>query len=108
MDVLRSTDTCYLIVDSERSDREFLSKRRPLTIPRVDGESEYIADGSEKLWQIAARSDVYGDARYWWILADANRISSIFGSMYVVVESGVPLRVPSLELVRRIIAKSSQ
>jgi hypothetical protein len=107
MDVLRSTDTCHLIIDPERSDREFLSKRRPLNIPRADGEAEYISDGSEKLWQIAARSDVYGDPRYWWILADANRISSIFGSMYRVVESGVPLRVPSLELVRRVISKSS-
>ena len=107
MDVLRSTDTCYLIVDPERSDREFLSKRRPLNIPQVSDEVVYITDGTEKLWQIAARSDVYGDARYWWILADANRISSVFGSMYLTVESGVHLRVPSLELVRQVITKSS-
>ena len=100
---LKMDDHNFLIVDPTRGASPFNSKRRRLNIPQLPEELSYVCDGTESLWQIAGRTEVYGDARLWWVLADANAIHGIFSAMLDKAERGVELRVPSLDLVRRVV-----
>lgn len=103
-------DAGYLIVDQDLSNSRgpFPSKRRRLDVPRLASEPQYVCDGSESLWQVAARPEVYGNQRYWWILADVNNISGIFAAMFSKLERGTELRVPDLDLVNKVIANGGR
>lgn len=100
---LRMDTAQYAIVDPDiASGRRTLSRRRKLDIPQLPDEATYVCDGTENLWQICARREVYGDPKLWWVLADANDISGHFRVMLKTIERGTELRVPALDLVRRI------
>lgn len=101
---LRIDSAQYLIVDPNQADgRPQLSRRRRLQIPQLEDEPVYVTDGSETLWQIAARAEVYGDPKLWWVLADANRINGIFSVMLTTIVRNTELRVPSLDTVRLVV-----
>ena len=42
-------------------------------VPITSGKRKYISFHAESLWDIAARSDVYGDPEMYPLLIDANR-----------------------------------
>jgi nucleoid-associated protein YgaU len=68
--------------------------RNPKILPEDNGDEIYVVETSDDLKNIAFK--VYGEARYWWIIADHNGIIDPFKAL----ETGTELRCPSLRSIR--------
>lgn len=86
-----------LLIDGVQS----LSRRTPISIFESPEHPIYVTSVGDTLWTIAANPDVYGDARYWWVLVDNNDflVAELFKNFWEGVDAGLRLRIPPLDLI---------
>ena len=67
---------------------EIYEIRTPLPFAPVNGMTERLIEGTEKLWEIA--NEEYGDPTLWWAIADFNDIHDATTE----VRAGLTLLIP--------------
>lgn len=70
---------------------DVLLDRTPITVLPSQSDRYYTVEQGETLWTIAGRKDVYGEAKFYWILADVNQIDNPLD-----ITPGITLTVPTL------------
>lgn len=70
---------------------DVLLDRVPLTYVPSSTDRYYTVEQGESLWSIAGRADVFGQSKYWWIIADVNDIDNGFN-----LGVGTTLIIPTL------------
>ena len=88
-------DDMYL--DQLLSGHTVLSVRRPLLIPESSEDETYVTRTGETYWTVSGLREIYGDPRYYFLIADANPSPLFFSGMFKALPPNTPLRIPPIE-----------